>query len=157
MRAVDSPKNWTNKFGFFPWRVKKNSFVRSFFGRIYVAPICLRFYLTKVSGDISSVSPVPLCSDGFEHLKSPHDFLMQKVSQSWEDNFSGFLYGWYHMVLYIIYFLCPNLLLRLDHIFLPNNFPIATTYVLGIWNCTYSKQNKCLAEDFFCYSSLDSC
>ena len=49
-RAVDSPTKRTNEFGFFAVKSKKQKkkteFVRLFFGRIYGAPICLRFYLT---------------------------------------------------------------------------------------------------------------
>jgi hypothetical protein len=44
-RSVDSPKKQTNDF-FLLFMAKKNKFVRSFFGRIYGAKICLRFYLT---------------------------------------------------------------------------------------------------------------
>ena len=50
-RAVNSPKNQTNKLGFFAVKSKKAKkkkykFVLSFFGKIYGAPICLQFYLT---------------------------------------------------------------------------------------------------------------
>ena len=48
-RTVDSPKKWTNEFGFFcreKQKSKKNKFLRLFFGRIYSDPICLWFYLT---------------------------------------------------------------------------------------------------------------
>ena len=65
-RAIDSLKNWRNQFGFFFARtvrkylkleilissfkylqtVKQKKMVRLLFGRIYGAPICLRFYLT---------------------------------------------------------------------------------------------------------------
>ena len=66
-RAIDSPKKRTNEFLFFllyspeileTWNFdfkfqvfpdghgKKTKFVSSFFGRIYGAPICFRFYLT---------------------------------------------------------------------------------------------------------------
>ena len=40
-RAVDSPKKQTNEYGFFCHEKKI-----LFFGTIYGAPICLRFYLT---------------------------------------------------------------------------------------------------------------
>ena len=46
-RAVDSSNKRSNEFVFYAVKSKKtNSFVRSVFGRIYGAPICLRFYLT---------------------------------------------------------------------------------------------------------------
>ena len=49
MRAVDAPKKRMNKFVFFAVKskkAKKKKIVGSFFGRIYGASICLRFYLT---------------------------------------------------------------------------------------------------------------
>jgi hypothetical protein len=48
-RALDSPKKRTNEFVLFAVKSKKSKqpkFVRSFFGRIYGAPICFRVYLT---------------------------------------------------------------------------------------------------------------
>ena len=46
--AVDSPKKRTNEWS---WKAKKqNRFVRSFFWRIYSAPIYLWFYLTFNQG-----------------------------------------------------------------------------------------------------------
>ena len=55
MRAVDSPKKWMNEFVLFAVISKKadrtNSFICSFFGRIYGAPICFRFYLTFSTQD----------------------------------------------------------------------------------------------------------
>jgi hypothetical protein len=49
--AIDSPKKQTNKFVlFFAVKSKKAKKKKNrwfvFFGRIYVAPFCLRFYLT---------------------------------------------------------------------------------------------------------------
>ena len=48
MRSIDSPKKWMIFifFCFLTLHGQKTKFVRSFFGRIYGALICLRFYLT---------------------------------------------------------------------------------------------------------------